>query len=143
MDEPALTDDLAYLEDTGPGTGRRSPARAWVETDAPSLSLDGDWRFRWSPSPVGLDAGFADPAYDDGSWDTLPVPSHWVLHGDPSGERPAACRRYRSRSCGRLGGPPPVNVCSPASSSSGNISSAWSARSGSRTSLGPSIEVTD
>ncbi|SDV04709.1 beta-galactosidase [Microlunatus sagamiharensis] len=82
-----LTDDLAYLEDTGPGTGRRSPARAWVETDAPSLSLDGDWRFRWSPSPVGLDATFADPAYDDGPWDTLPVPSHWVLHGDPSGEQ--------------------------------------------------------
>ena len=58
-----------------------------METDAPALSLDGDWRFRWSPSPVGLDDAFADPGYDDGGWDTLPVPSHWVLHGDPSGER--------------------------------------------------------
>nr|WP_183340748.1 glycoside hydrolase family 2 TIM barrel-domain containing protein [Microlunatus antarcticus] len=79
--------DLDYLEDTGPGTGRRTPARAWVDTDAPALSLDGDWRFRWSPSPVGLGTAFADPAYDDSGWDTLPVPSHWVLHGDPSGAR--------------------------------------------------------
>ena len=87
MDDPGLTQDLTYLEDTGPGTGRRTPARAWVDTDAPSVSLDGDWRFRWSPSPVGLDATFAAPDFDDTGWDTLPVPSHWVLHGDPSGER--------------------------------------------------------
>ncbi|HEY0237343.1 MAG TPA: beta-galactosidase, partial [Friedmanniella sp.] len=87
MDSYPRSDDLAYLEDTGPGSGRRTPARAWVATDAPSLSLDGDWRFRWSASPVGLDSTFADPAFDDAGWDTLPVPSHWVLHGDPSGER--------------------------------------------------------
>ena len=87
MDDRGSSTDLTYLEDTGPGSGRRTPARAWVDTDAPSLGLDGDWRFRWSPSPVGLDTAFADPAYDDAAWDTLPVPSHWVLHGDPSGER--------------------------------------------------------
>ncbi|GAA3573962.1 glycoside hydrolase family 2 TIM barrel-domain containing protein [Microlunatus spumicola] len=87
MDDRGSDDDLTYLEDTGPGTGRRSPARAWVETDAPVLSLDGDWRFRWSASPVGLGTAFADPGFDDTGWDTLPVPSHWVLHGDPSGER--------------------------------------------------------
>ena len=87
MDAPDPTDDLSYLEDPAPGTGRRTPARAWVRSDAPSLDLDGDWRFRLSASPVGLDAAFADPAYDDAGWDSLPVPSHWVLHGDPSGER--------------------------------------------------------
>ncbi|MGI3781005.1 MAG: glycoside hydrolase family 2 TIM barrel-domain containing protein [Janthinobacterium lividum] len=87
MDDPGSSTDLTYVEDTGPGSGRRAPVRAWVDTDAPLLSLDGDWRFRWSPSPVGLDDAFADPAFDDGGWDTLPVPSHWVLHGDPSGER--------------------------------------------------------
>ena len=87
MDTHGPDGDLAYLEETGPGTGRQSLARAWLETDAPALSLDGDWRFRWSPTPVGLDDAFADPGFDDGGWDTLPVPSHWVLHGDPSGER--------------------------------------------------------
>ncbi|MGI3783697.1 MAG: glycoside hydrolase family 2 TIM barrel-domain containing protein [Janthinobacterium lividum] len=87
MDDHGSSTDLTYVEDTGPGSGRRAPARAWVETDAPSLSLDGDWQFRWSPSPVGLDATFADPTFDAAGWDTLPVPSHWVLHGDPSGER--------------------------------------------------------
>jgi beta-galactosidase len=87
VDDLGVDLDLSYLEDTGPGTGLHGRARAWVDTDAPSLDLDGDWRFRWSPSPVGLDAAFADPGFDDAGWDTLPVPSHWVLHGDPSGER--------------------------------------------------------
>ncbi len=87
MDDRDVDLDLSYVEDTGPGTGLRSPARAWVETDAPLLSLDGDWRFRWSPSPLGLGTAFADPGFDDTGWDTLEVPSHWVLHGDPSGER--------------------------------------------------------
>jgi len=31
----------------------------------------------------------ADPAYDDSGWDTLPVPSHWVLHGDGAYGRPS------------------------------------------------------
>ena len=93
VDDPAAArHPLAYLEDTGPGSGRRSRPRAWLETDAGSLGLDGDWRFRWSPSPVGLDPDpwrpeFAEPDFDDTAWDTLGVPSHWVLHGDPSGER--------------------------------------------------------
>ena len=36
----------SYVEDFTPGGGNRTPPRAWVATDAPSLSLNGDWRFR-------------------------------------------------------------------------------------------------
>src|SRR5919112_2812246 len=39
--------------------------RARLRSDAPALSLDGEWAFR----------------LDDGEWDRLPVPSHWQLHG--------------------------------------------------------------
>nr|WP_218857604.1 glycoside hydrolase family 2 TIM barrel-domain containing protein [Leifsonia soli] len=65
-----------------------------MHTDAPTLSLSGDWRFRLLsgvPGALGapdvLPAGeteeaFADPAFDDSGWDELPVPSHWVLHGN-------------------------------------------------------------
>src|SRR3954451_15571460 len=54
-------------------------ARAWFRSDAPSLSLDGEWAFRPSTRPG--EAGFADPAFDDSAWDRLPVPSNWQMHG--------------------------------------------------------------
>ena len=83
-----------YLCDTGPGTGRRRPPRSWLRSDAPTLSLDGRWRFRLLPAAPGtlggrgvLPAGEADdaiaaPEYDDSTWDTLELPCHWVLRGD-------------------------------------------------------------
>jgi beta-galactosidase len=45
------------------------------------LSLNGDWKFRWSPVAHGLDDAAADPDFDDAAWDTIAVPSHWVLPG--------------------------------------------------------------
>ncbi|PPF62338.1 beta-galactosidase, partial [Clavibacter michiganensis] len=60
------------------------------EPGAPVHALDGDWRFRLLPeAPVDPADGppeVADPALDDAAldaagWTTLPVPSHWVLHG--------------------------------------------------------------
>jgi beta-galactosidase/beta-glucuronidase len=45
------------------------------------LSLNGDWKFRWSPVAHGLDDVAADPDFDDAAWDAIPVPSHWVLPG--------------------------------------------------------------
>ncbi|MCW2811760.1 MAG: lacZ, partial [Friedmanniella sp.] len=71
----------SYLEDFSPGAGHRSPARAWVDSDAAQLSLNGQWRFRWSPTAAGLDEPGATD-YDDSGWDTIAVPSHWVLEGD-------------------------------------------------------------
>ncbi len=56
------------------------PARAWLDSDAPRLALDGPWRFRYSGRADGPE-DFADPGYDDAGWDTLDVPAHWQLHG--------------------------------------------------------------
>jgi beta-galactosidase len=55
------------------------------------LSLNGDWKFRWSPVAPGLDDAAADPDFDDAAWDTIPVPSHWVL---PSTSAKAQEGRY-------------------------------------------------
>jgi len=70
-----------------PGPGNRlglgagaSPPRAWPASDAQVLDLSGSWRFRLSPRADADDA-FADPGFDDAGWATLPVPSHWQLHG--------------------------------------------------------------
>ncbi|WP_116952155.1 glycoside hydrolase family 2 TIM barrel-domain containing protein [Jiangella endophytica] len=57
------------------------PPRAAFASDAPVLSLNGAWRFRWSPSVRDAAEGFHEPAFDDSAWAHLPVPSHWQLHG--------------------------------------------------------------
>ena len=84
-----------YLEDFGPGSGRRSTPRSWVRSDAPQVELNGDWRFRWAPSCQGLadDAAHAD--FDDSDWDVLPVPSHWVLYGGDTARRAGEYRYGR------------------------------------------------
>ncbi|NLU70645.1 glycoside hydrolase family 2 TIM barrel-domain containing protein [Streptomyces sp. HNM0574] len=45
------------------------------------LSLNGDWRFRWSENPDKRPTGFHEPGYDDSGWDRIPVPANWELHG--------------------------------------------------------------
>ncbi|TDD65886.1 DUF4981 domain-containing protein [Jiangella aurantiaca] len=57
------------------------PPRAAFASDAPVLSLNGAWRFRWSPTVREAAEGFQEPAFDDSAWAHLPVPSHWQLHG--------------------------------------------------------------
>ena len=83
----------SYVEDLAlPGSiGLSAYApRAWLASDAPQLSLNGEWRFRWSPRPPGSTTAAADPDFDDGDWDTIAVPAHWVL--------PPATARTASRS---------------------------------------------
>ncbi|MBC7724226.1 MAG: DUF4981 domain-containing protein [Burkholderiaceae bacterium] len=78
---PSTQTQLPYYEDFTPGSGALDPARSWLDSSSRTLVLDGPWRFRLSPSPVGLDESVAAPDFDDSGWDTIPVPSHWVLEG--------------------------------------------------------------
>ena len=78
----------SYVDDYSPGSGRRTAARSWLHSDAPELSLDGDWRFRLLPSHRGLDDAVADPGLYDADWAELAVPSHWVLAGDGAYGKP-------------------------------------------------------
>ncbi|MBS1906249.1 MAG: DUF4981 domain-containing protein [Actinobacteria bacterium] len=88
------------MTDRGPGSGARTPARSALRTDAPRLSLNGPWRFRLLAGAPGEPGGaealppgegvedVARPDLDDSEWDTIPVPSHWVLHRDGAYGRP-------------------------------------------------------
>ncbi|MCD4850648.1 DUF4981 domain-containing protein [Arthrobacter sp. AK01] len=92
--------DASYITDTGPGSGNRLPARSWLHTDAPTLSLNGQWRFRLLPGAPGTPGGrgvlpageaiegIAEETLDDSAWDRIPVPAHWVLEGDGNYGRP-------------------------------------------------------
>ncbi len=44
-------------------------------------SLNGRWRFHWSPNPAGRPTEFHRPEFDVSGWDEIPVPSNWQLHG--------------------------------------------------------------
>ncbi|MFJ4622060.1 glycoside hydrolase family 2 TIM barrel-domain containing protein [Streptomyces sp. NPDC088812] len=45
------------------------------------LDLDGTWRFAYAERPDERDADFHRTDLDDTSWETIPVPSVWQLHG--------------------------------------------------------------
>lgn len=78
----------AEHEDPNPGHGALPP-RAWnADSDAAQLSLNGQWRFRLSPT-TNVPSDFSASTFDDSKWDSLPVPSTWVLHGEGKYGAPA------------------------------------------------------
>ena len=64
----------------------REPARAYFipfgETKGDRmLSLNGDWRFRWTKTPEERIRDFYRVDYNDAQWVTLPVPANWEVNG--------------------------------------------------------------
>ncbi|WP_282004963.1 hypothetical protein [Propioniciclava sinopodophylli] len=51
-------------------------------------SLDGSWRFHFSPTAAGAPGEAQDPGFDDSAWETIQVPGHFVLQGDGRWGRP-------------------------------------------------------
>lgn len=46
-----------------------------------SMTLDGQWRFRWTPTPNGRITDFFRKDFDDSSWTNFPVPANWEVNG--------------------------------------------------------------
>lgn len=44
-------------------------------------SLNGKWKFKWSPDPSRRPATFFRPAFDASSWDEIAVPGNWQTQG--------------------------------------------------------------
>lgn len=64
----------------------REPARAAFipygeEKGDRQISLNGDWKFSWTPTPDTRVGGFETPDFDDSSWATLKVPAVWEVNG--------------------------------------------------------------
>jgi beta-galactosidase len=45
------------------------------------MSLNGQWRFRWSPNPASAPQGFYATGFNDAGWDEIQVPGNWQLQG--------------------------------------------------------------
>lgn len=91
MTEPTTPSELPYYLDPGPGSGQLVPPRSRLDSDAPQLDLSGSWQFRLHPTAEPAEQPGQEvwqPGLEDDDWDELPVPSHWVLHGDGSYGRP-------------------------------------------------------
>lgn len=73
----------------------RLPARATFDTFADEesareaeredsswfQSLNGRWKFAWADRPDHAISDFQSANYDASSWDSIPVPSNWEMHG--------------------------------------------------------------
>ena len=44
-------------------------------------SLNGTWKFRFSPKPADRPADFYKAGYDTSAWDDIAVPSNWEMQG--------------------------------------------------------------
>jgi beta-galactosidase len=64
----------------------REPARAAFiafgnQVGDRTLSLNGIWKFHWSPSPEGRVQEFFTQDFNDKDWKTFPVPANWEVNG--------------------------------------------------------------
>jgi beta-galactosidase len=55
-----------------PGDRSASP---WMQ------SLNGTWKFRYSPNPAARPIGFERPGFDDKAWAPIAVPGNWEMQG--------------------------------------------------------------
>ena len=64
----------------------REPARAaftpfFVQKGDCSMSLDGTWKFRWTPVPGERIIDFYQTDFNDKDWTDFPVPANWEVNG--------------------------------------------------------------
>ena len=64
----------------------REPARAAftpfsVRKGDCSMSLDGIWKFRWTPVPGERIIDFYQTDFNDKDWKDFPVPANWEVNG--------------------------------------------------------------
>ena len=44
-------------------------------------TLNGQWKFSFADTPEEVNKNFFQPGFDDSSWNEIPVPSNWQMHG--------------------------------------------------------------
>jgi len=79
--EPPCSTMAPYLQ-TSSHTAADKYIRIHLYTASPySRSLNGAWKFHWSPNPADRPQDFYKLRYNDTVWKKIPVPSNWQMHG--------------------------------------------------------------
>lgn len=60
---------------------KRVPMRSYYHTDSPTMSLDGNWKFKLSASLDERSKDFFKPSFNDAFWREFPVPGMWEMEG--------------------------------------------------------------
>ncbi len=71
---PMHSDFFVYESEEAAAQGDRKASESY-------LSLNGIWKFNWVRNVSMRPTGFWRADYNDGGWDTIPVPGLWELHG--------------------------------------------------------------
>lgn len=54
----------------------------WIDSKSTlRKSLNGQWKFHYSPTPAQAPADFYEAGFNSSSWDAIPVPSCWQMQG--------------------------------------------------------------
>lgn len=72
--EPARADFLPFADS-------RSAIADIYESSPWYLSLNGSWKFNWSPTPDERPQNFFQPDYNTANWKDINVPGNWELQG--------------------------------------------------------------
>lgn len=86
------------------GINKEAPRASVLPAGDKTLSLNGDWKFKFSMTPDGRPADFFKPSYSVSGWDTVKVPSNWQLAGLWNGhlhERPVSLQAESPQGDGR------------------------------------------
>jgi len=70
--EPAHCTLMPYANVSQAREGKTSPFM---------MSLNGRWKFHWAPDPDHRPLDFHRDHFDTSTWDEIPVPANWQLHG--------------------------------------------------------------
>jgi len=82
--EPTHASFTAYPTEEAARTART--IAPFYQTDRPTtapwyLSLNGRWKFHWSPKPADRPEAFYRDDFSDAGWPTIPVPANWEREG--------------------------------------------------------------
>ncbi len=69
---PARARFTSYPDESAARTNAGTP---W------EISLNGEWRFHYAPTPIEAPQDYMTITCDDTAWDRLPVPSNWQMYG--------------------------------------------------------------
>ncbi|XP_010276620.1 PREDICTED: uncharacterized protein LOC104611315 [Nelumbo nucifera] len=74
-----VSKSATWNDDAVPGA--LDSAAWWVKGLPFVKSLSDYWKFFLAPSPTSIPKNFYDSEFEDSTWESLPVPSNWQMHG--------------------------------------------------------------